>query len=109
MVWPDGAILDRWLRVTLRASPATGLAADDVFLFGNVAGESGDDASAAVVGMADVLRTRARQCGVAGPTEWCDFNRDGRVNAVDVAIARSRVGHGLIERRLQKTSVRAVK
>src|SRR5205085_3701389 len=25
LVWPDGAILDRWLRVTFRASPATGL------------------------------------------------------------------------------------
>jgi hypothetical protein len=95
VIWPDGSIVDRWLRVTLRASPANGLAADDVFLFGNVAGESGDDSSAAVVGMADVLRTRARQTAGAGLAEWCDFNRDGRVNALDVTIARGRIGRGL--------------
>ena len=95
VIWPDGAILDCWLRVTLRASPATGLAADDTFLFGNLAGETGDDPAAAAVGPADLLRARARQTARADVTDPCDFNRDGRVNALDVAVARGRAGHAL--------------
>jgi len=65
--------------------------------FGNLVGESGDapGAAFAVVGLADVLRSRARQSGAVGVAEWCDFNRDGRVNALDLSVARAHVGHGL--------------
>ena len=96
VTWPDGSIVDRWLRVTLRASGASGVAADDVFLFGNLAGDCGDaDAGAAVVNVSDVLRARAARSDQAAPSNPCDFNRDGRVNGVDVAVARGRVGRGL--------------
>jgi hypothetical protein len=97
VVWADGAIVDRWLRVTFVASAATGLPADDVFQFGNLVGESGDAPAApfAVVGLPDVLATRARQSPGADITDWNDFNRDGRVNALDLSVARAHVGHGL--------------
>jgi hypothetical protein len=96
LVWPDGAIVDRWLRVTLRASSASGLQADDIFQFGNLIGETGDDPAAAVVSPGDFLRVRSRRSASVGVTEPCDFNRDGRVNALDEAVARGRVGHGLV-------------
>lgn len=95
IIWPDGSIIDRWLRVTLRASEVIGLPADDVFLFGNLVGETGDDAATAAVTGSDVVRIRARSSGAAGITDWFDFNRDGRVNALDQAHARAHVGRSL--------------
>jgi hypothetical protein len=91
VTWADGAIVDRWLRVTVRATDRTGLAADDVFLFGNLAGDCDDG----VVQAGDVLRARAARSDRAALTDPCDFNRDGRVNGVDVAVARARVGRRL--------------
>ena len=41
LVWPDGAIQKQWLEVTVKATTRTGLAADDVFYFGNAVAESG--------------------------------------------------------------------
>lgn len=95
LVWSDGSISDRWLRVTLHRSDVIGLPADDVFLFGSLVGETGDDAATLAVTRRDVVRTRARQSGAAGITDWFDFNRDGRVNALDQARARAHVGRGL--------------
>ena len=42
LIWADGAIRNRWLQVTLRATEVTGLAATDVFYVGNAVGESGN-------------------------------------------------------------------
>ena len=97
LTWPDGAIVNRWLRVTLKASPANGLAADDVVLFGNLVGETADDptASAATVTPADVIRVRAASGTVAAVASWFDFNRDGRVNAIDQAAARANASRSL--------------
>ena len=95
LTWADGAIVDRWLRVTLKANEITGLAADDVFHFGNLVGETGDMPGAATVTANDVTRTRARQGGRSTLSGWFDFNRDGRVNAIDGAQARSHVRRSL--------------
>jgi hypothetical protein len=95
LTWPDGAILDRWLRVTLKSTGNSRLPVDDVFLFGNLVGETGGDSSAATVTVADVIRVRSALGTSAGPTSWFDFNRDGRINATDQAVARSRVSRGL--------------
>ena len=42
ITWDDGAIRGEWLEVRVLAA-STGLAADDVFYFGNAPGESGND------------------------------------------------------------------
>jgi len=95
LTWPDGAIVDRWLRITLKSSIDNGLAADDVFSFGNLVGETGDDPTEALVTPADAARTRAARSAACGLTDPFDFNRDGRVNSLDQAIARSRAFHTL--------------
>ena len=41
LIWADNAIRNSWLQVTVLATDATGLAANDVFYFGNAVGESG--------------------------------------------------------------------
>jgi hypothetical protein len=88
--WPDGAVRNTWLQVTIKSSDRTGLAAPDVFYFGNLVGDAGG-AIPGVVDAADVLAVRgARSVGVPGDiANPFDFNRDGRVNILDEMIARA--------------------
>jgi ELWxxDGT repeat protein len=41
LTWPDGAIRNAWLQVTLKATANTGLPGDDVFYFGSLVGDAG--------------------------------------------------------------------
>jgi len=94
-VWPDRAIRNAWLRVTVKSNADTGLAQSDVFYFGNLIGETGlgagDDDTALTVNALDLVSTRRHRApGLAAPvTSPFDFNRDGRVNALDMAAARA--------------------
>ena len=92
LVWADGAIRNRWLQVTVRANGDTGLSTPDVFVFGNLVGETGDAAGLAVTAQ-DVFATRLRLGGSGAQiTDRNDFDRDGRVSVRDVALARRNVG-----------------
>jgi hypothetical protein len=84
------AVADRWLDVTVLPDARTGLSQADVFAVGNLAGETGDRPADAVqrVTLADFVRTRASGGGAATVTSAFDFNRDGRVNATDLAVER---------------------
>ena len=44
IIWADNLIQNEWLQVTVKPDN-TGLAAADVFYFGNLMGESGDNAT----------------------------------------------------------------
>jgi autotransporter-associated beta strand protein len=88
LIWDDDAIANEWLRVTMFAQ-TIGLAADDVFYFGNAIGETGDSASDAQVTSNDASRVNANQTGSASVTNIYDINRDGAVNSTDVSIVNS--------------------
>jgi hypothetical protein len=90
LTWADGSITNEWLQVQLLANGNTGLAADDIFYFGNAIGETGDNPSNTRVNLIDVGATRANQTGFALATieNNYDFNRDRRVNLIDVGLAR---------------------
>ena len=90
LIMPDGAIAKTWLQVTMQANATTGLAADDVFYFGNAIGETGNSAADAMVNGDDVHLTRDNQTGFGSATvdNAYDFNRDGKVNVGDVVKAR---------------------
>jgi plastocyanin len=90
IAWSDNAIQDKWLQVTVKANTNTGLAAADVFYFGNAVGESGDNSANAVVDAQDEINSRANKTGfsAAAITNFYDYNRDGKVNATDDLIAR---------------------
>src|SRR5690606_19706574 len=45
LTWADGAILGKWVKVSVRATDATGLAVSDDFYFGSAPGEAGDSAT----------------------------------------------------------------
>jgi uncharacterized protein YjiK len=92
VIWPNDSIRKTWLQVTVLASSATGLAAPDVFYFGNAVGESGNSATDAAVGPADELRARSNPQNVVNPaliTCLYDYDRDGAVDPRDQLIARS--------------------
>ena len=96
LVWPDGAIVNRWLGVTVLPTPATGLSDQDVFYFGNLVGNAIDAPGAnPTVGLTDYASTRAALFSAARITSRNDFNRDGRVGVTDLAIARSNRGRSL--------------
>jgi len=92
LVWADGAITSKWVEVTVPGGANTGLGADDVFYFGNVVGETNDDA---LVDGAD-LNALVSTFGLRGGAELVtDFNVDGRVNLADFAIMRSNFGNSV--------------
>jgi uncharacterized delta-60 repeat protein len=94
LIWPDGAIRNTWLHVTLR-SARTGLPADDVFSFANLIGEAGDGTLPARVNALDVAAVKRALNTDAAIDSRVDFNRDGRVNALDVAAVKQNLGHTL--------------
>jgi hypothetical protein len=85
-----------WLQVTLKANPDTALPAPDVFRFGNLIGETGDDSPPTLrVNAVDLARTRAHLSPRAGVDNPYDHNHDGRVNALDLAAIRVNYLQGL--------------
>ncbi|MDP6637089.1 MAG: lamin tail domain-containing protein [Phycisphaerae bacterium] len=90
LTWADGAIVNRWVEVTVLATANTGLGTGDVFYFGNAVGETGGD------GTIDdndytALKGQFGQRGGIG-TLGADFNADGRVGLRDFAIMRAGFG-----------------
>jgi len=85
------AIAKKWLQVTVLANGNTGLAAGDVFYFGNAVGEAGNAVGDAQVNAADELAARGNPRNIANPapiTFLYDYNRDKQVNAADQLISR---------------------
>lgn len=92
--WEVAAVQNAWLQTTL-AGAGLGLDMDDVFYFGNAVGETGDSATEAVVDGDDESRTRANLTASADLENRYDFDRDGRVDAVDLLIVRQAAGDGV--------------
>lgn len=88
LIWDDNAIKGEWLQVTMLADMRTGLAAPDVFYFGNAPGESGNSTTDANVDVSDVLRARANAAAGVAITNPYDYNRDGNVDVADMLVAR---------------------
>jgi len=102
-VWDDAgspganaAVANAWLQVTFKADANTGVVAADVFSFGNLIAETGDAASPLRVSTPDLATIRAAQNQPATITTPADINRDGRVNALDLAAARRSLGNSLL-------------
>jgi hypothetical protein len=92
IIWPDGAIANQWLQITVLTTDHTGLAEPDVFYFGNAVGESGNAAGNAIVNATDEIMARNFYHGALDPAaidDPYDYNRDGLVNGTDQIIARN--------------------
>jgi subtilisin-like proprotein convertase family protein len=92
------AIANGWLHVTIQANANTGLAAPDVFSFGNLIAETGDRPTAGrfAVNVIDVARLReAMRRPTATISSAADFNRDRTIDARDLHILRANYGSTL--------------
>jgi hypothetical protein len=84
ITFADGSVKNEWLEVTLLSTGSTGLGASDVFYFGNLGGETGDDPNNARVNALDLGRTKAHLNETANISSPYDHNHDGRINALDI-------------------------
>lgn len=89
LTWPDGSITARWLRVTTRATAATGLASDDVFLFGNLPADASGNG---LVNIGDLAVLALEFGSVGDEILLSDFNRDGIVNIGDLSVLAPKFG-----------------
>jgi len=95
LTWADGAIRGKWLRVQVLPGDRTGIGTGDVFYFGNLVGETGNSTSSASVTPVDLGRVRAAMSPLpAALASAYDFNRDGRVNVLDLSLARTAMKNG---------------
>ena len=92
---PTMAVANGWLRVTVKANERTGLAAPDVFAVSNLIGEADGGFPPRVTALDLAEVRRGMTGGAATPASRADFNRDGRVNALDLAAARRYLGNVL--------------
>lgn len=92
--WADGAIANTWLQIVV-TTPDFGLAEPAVYFFGSAMGETGDQPTDNLtVTATDILAIRQHPTFFGNPSTISDphdVNRDGRVNATDVVIARENV------------------
>ncbi|MCH8046641.1 MAG: tandem-95 repeat protein [Planctomycetes bacterium] len=88
LTWPEGALQNTWLQVTLKATGDTGLTEPDVFYFGSAVGDTGKGNRADVV-LVDEVDAAAVLAGAVDPAavdNVHDLNRDARVDAADLQI-----------------------
>ncbi len=97
LVWEDGAIKNTWLQVIALDNGDTGLAQPDIFFFGNLVGDTineADDAAGRRRRHPDGDQPPARQFGwsAAAPLvdDASDFDRDGRISNRDVLVSHQR-------------------
>ena len=93
--WPNKAIVNQWLEVTVKANANTELAQDDVFYFGNQIGDVDGSTSAitnrVTVNAFDTLDVRFNQSPTSnsvGIGHVYDVDRSGSVNAFDALDVR---------------------
>ena len=98
LVFGDNLISNTWLKVTVLANAHTDLTDNDVFYFGNAIadvylGNSGTPVTVRT-DETDVTGIRTHQSPVADSvplTNAYDINKDGRVNMIDLLLARQRL------------------
>ena len=94
LLWPDNAIEQQWLQVTVLAGGNLGLVEDDVFYFGNAIGDSGEGnpSGVATTFISDELGARNNPhtfLDRAPVDDAYDYNRDSIVFISDELIARN--------------------
>jgi len=93
LIWADGAIIDRWIEVTVKSDAnggAVGLTDDDVFYFGNSIGDCDGDGAVGDGDYAVIVSELGQRGGIG--TLSSDLDGDGRVGLRDFAIMRSNLG-----------------
>jgi hypothetical protein len=92
LIWPDNAIQNEWLQVTVKAGANTGLSADDVFYFGNLMGDVTYNGLVTGSDVSNVKLVVSTTPTLASPA---DLNRNGTLTGSDVSLAKLWTGSSL--------------
>jgi hypothetical protein len=94
ITWASGAIRNQWLEVQVLPTANTGLAAADVFFWGNKIGDTGTGTPAGTftTNSTDAAQVFATLGGGKPITDLRDFNRDGSTNSTDAALVFANIG-----------------
>jgi hypothetical protein len=96
--WPNNAIANRWLRVTVKANPNTGLSVPEVYYVGHLQGEStGPSGGKFTVLVADILAIRAALTQSTTASSIVDLDKSGVVLVADILAARSQLTQELTQ------------
>lgn len=91
--WSDGAIANRWLRITILANANTGLSQPEVYYLGHLLGETtGTSDSVFTVSFADITPIRSTVGADVGSESIVDIDKNGTVAFADISAMRSNVG-----------------
>ena len=95
VLFADYSLTNEWLQVTVNSDANTGLAAPDIFYFGNLVGGTGQHNNVAVVNTTDIAITKLASNTAATITSITDFNRNGLTNVTDVSVAKFNNQHSI--------------
>lgn len=91
--WANQSIMNRWLRITVKANANTGLTAPEVFYLGHLLGETtGSQSGPFTVAFADITPIRSVVGGVVNANSIHDIDKNGTVSFADISAMRPNVG-----------------
>jgi len=91
--WPNSAIANRWLRVTVLANANTGLPSSQVYYLGHLLGETtGAVGGIFTVAFADITPIRSNVGQTVGANSIYDIDKSGTIAFADISAMRANVG-----------------
>lgn len=92
ITWPNGAIMNRWLRIVIKANANTRLLADEVYYLGHLMGETGPTTATYSVSFADITPIRLSIGTDVDSSSEVDIDKSGVVSFADISAMRGNVG-----------------
>jgi ELWxxDGT repeat protein len=103
--WPDNAIANRWLRITVKSNENTGLSQPEVYYIGHLLGEStGPTNGQYTVSFADISFIRANVGESVDAGGLFDIDKNGTVAFADISAMRANIGGQLTNITIGATS-----
>jgi hypothetical protein len=91
--WPENAIANRWLQITLQSNSNTGLAEPETFYVGHLLGETtGPNGGVYTVAFADITPIRSAVGQSVNSDSIHDIDKNGTVSFADISAMRANVG-----------------
>jgi sialidase-1 len=91
--WPDYSIMNRWLRITVKANQTSGLPDPAVFYLGHLLGEvTGNQQSVFSVNFSDIVPIRSAIGQLVGADSILDIDKNGVIALADISVMRPNVG-----------------
>jgi len=96
--WPNGSIMNRWLRITILANEVTGLAEPAIYYIGHLLGETtGPVDGTFTVAFADITPIRSEVGQTVDASSITDIDKNGTVSFADISAMRGNVGAQLTQ------------